>query len=116
MTDNDITDEPHGVPVDDAPDQAIDDAADGLGEGPGDGPDDNDPSDDSVGDPAPGDLGRPQKRLLKRLYNARTVPVIVDDRPFLTYRDALRYLLSLPLDARDSAYAAMKARSRDKAR
>ncbi|MEC3910925.1 hypothetical protein U5A82_10715 [Sphingobium sp. CR2-8] len=62
------------------------------------------------------ELGRPQKRLLKRLYNARTVPVIADERPFLTYKDALRYLLTLPLDAQDAAYAQMKAQARDKVR
>ena len=62
------------------------------------------------------DLSRPQKRVLKRLYNARTVPVIADDRPFLTYRDAMRYLLSLPLDKREAAYAQMKAQAKDRVR
>lgn len=62
------------------------------------------------------DLSRPQKRLLKRLYNARTVPVMADERPFLHYRDALRYLLSLAGEARDAAYAQMKAQVRDKVR
>jgi hypothetical protein len=64
----------------------------------------------------PGDLSRPQKRLLKRLYNARTVPVMVDERPFLTYREAVRYLLSLGEEARESAYTQMKAHVRDKVR
>jgi hypothetical protein len=59
------------------------------------------------------DLSRPQKRLLKRLYNGRTVPIIADERPFLRYRDAARYLLSLDLDARAAAYAQMKAQARD---
>lgn len=71
---------------------------------------------DSVAGEQSQDLSRPQKRLLKRLYNGRTIPILVDDRSFLTYRDATRYLLSLALDARDAAYAAMKAHSRDKAR
>jgi hypothetical protein len=62
------------------------------------------------------DLSRPQKRMLKRLYNARTVPILVDDRAFLTYRDAARYLLSLPAEPREAAYAVMKAHVRDKAR
>ncbi len=61
----------------------------------------------------PDDLTRPQKRLLKRLYNGRTVPVMADDRSFLTYREALRYLLLLPIDAREAAYAQMKAQARD---
>lgn len=64
----------------------------------------------------PGDLSRPQKRLLKRLYNARTVPVMADERPFLTYREAAHYLLKLDGDAREAAYAQMKAHVRDKAR
>ncbi|MGW8202917.1 hypothetical protein ACWGM0_10260 [Sphingomonas bisphenolicum] len=59
------------------------------------------------------DLSRPQKRLLKRLYNGRTVPIMADDRPFLTYKDALRYLLSLPIDTREAVYAQMKAQARD---
>ncbi|MCI4589762.1 hypothetical protein MOK15_06610 [Sphingobium sp. BYY-5] len=61
-------------------------------------------------------LSRPQRRLLKRLYNARAIPVIADGRPFLTYKDAVRHLLSLATDQRDAAYAEMKAHARDKAR
>ncbi len=53
-------------------------------------------------------LSRPQRRLLKRIYNSRTTPIIADDLPFLTYREASRYLLSLPEDAREAAYAQMK--------
>lgn len=64
----------------------------------------------------PDDLSRPQKRLLKRLYNGRTVPVMADDRPFLAYKEALRYLLSLPIDAREAAYAQMKAQAKDSVR
>jgi hypothetical protein len=62
------------------------------------------------------DLSRPQKRLLKRLYNGRTVPVMADERPFLRYKDAARYLLSLDLDARAAAYAQMKAQAKDDVR
>ncbi|WP_416463914.1 hypothetical protein [Sphingomonas sp. VDB2] len=72
--------------------------------------------DATVGEDAtdqPDDLSRPQKRLLKRLYNGRTVPVMADDRPFLTYKEALRYLLSLAIDTREAAYAQMKAQARD---
>lgn len=68
------------------------------------------------GDDRPAELDRSQKRLLKRLYNARSVPVIVDDRPFLTYRQASRYLVSLPADLRDAAYAQMKVQAKDKLR
>jgi hypothetical protein len=56
-------------------------------------------------------LSRAQRRLLKRIYNGRAVPVIVDGRPFLTYRDAASYLLSLPVDARNAAYAEMKSQA-----
>jgi hypothetical protein len=58
------------------------------------------------------DLARAQKRLLKRLYNGRTIPVVVEGRAFLTYRDATRYLLSLGPVAREAAYLAMKAQGR----
>lgn len=54
-------------------------------------------------------LARPQRRLLRRLFNGRTVPLVVGDLSFRAYRDASSYLLSLPPDARDSAYAAIKA-------
>ncbi|MCE7796836.1 hypothetical protein LWE61_09725 [Sphingobium sufflavum] len=54
-------------------------------------------------------LSRPQRRLLRRIYNGRTIPIIADGRPFLTYKDAARYLQSLTVDARDAAYDEMKA-------
>jgi hypothetical protein len=54
-------------------------------------------------------LGRTERRLLRRIYNGRTVPIIVDGRPFLTYQEASRYLLSLSPDARTKAYGAMKS-------
>lgn len=53
-------------------------------------------------------LSRPQRRLLRRIYNGRTEPVVVDGKPFVTFRDASRYLLSLPDDAREAAYLEMK--------
>ncbi|MCJ2183158.1 hypothetical protein MTR62_10705 [Novosphingobium sp. 1949] len=63
-------------------------------------------------DPAPGDkpdtLPRPQRRLLARLFNARTQPVVVNEHEFLTFQQAKRYLLSLEPDAREAAYQAMK--------
>jgi len=54
-------------------------------------------------------LSRSQRRLLRRIYNARTVSIIVDGRPFLTYKEACRYLLSLAPDAREKAYAEMRS-------
>jgi len=56
-------------------------------------------------------LTRTQIRLLRRIYNGRTVPIIADGRPFLTYKAASRYLRSLALQERDSAYAEMKAQA-----
>lgn len=53
-------------------------------------------------------LGRSQRRLLCRIYNGRTVPIAVDGRRFLTYKDASRYLLSLTGEAREQAYAQMR--------
>lgn len=58
-------------------------------------------------------LSRPQKRLLKRIYNGRTTPIVADGRPFLTYKDAAKYLQALPVDERDAAYAEMKAFAKD---
>ncbi|MEA3387941.1 hypothetical protein [Sphingobium sp. CCH11-B1] len=66
-----------------------------------------------MADAEPDELTRPQKRFLKRLYNGRTVPVLVDQRPFLTYRDATCFLLALPPDAREAAYTAMKAQEKE---
>lgn len=57
-------------------------------------------------------LGRTERRLLRRIYNGRTVPIMADGRPFLTYREAARYLLTLTPEARDAAYAAMKEQAK----
>ena len=54
-------------------------------------------------------LGRAERRLLRRIFNGRTVPIVVDGRAFLTYKEASRYVLSLPLEARDQACAEMKS-------
>ena len=53
-------------------------------------------------------LTRAQTRLLRRIYNGRTEPIIAAGKPFLTYRDATRFLRSLEPQARDAAYAEMK--------
>lgn len=47
--------------------------------------------------------------MLRRIYNGRTVPIIVDGRPLLSYKEASRYLLSLTGEAREKAYADMKS-------
>lgn len=57
-------------------------------------------------------LTRAQNRLLRRIYNGRTVPIVVDGRSFLTYRDASHYLRALSPQARDTAYAEMKAHAK----
>ena len=60
-------------------------------------------------------LARPQRRLLARLFNARSEPVLVEGREFLTFQQAKRYLMSLEGEAREAAYLAMKAQAdRDK--
>lgn len=56
-------------------------------------------------------LGRTERRLLRRIYNGRTVPIVVDGRPFLTYKQAAHYLLALAPPERDRAYAEMKAQA-----
>ena len=54
-------------------------------------------------------LSRPQRRLLRRIFNGRTVPLEVDGRPFLTFKEASRHLQALDVEARDAAYATFKA-------
>ena len=54
-------------------------------------------------------LGRAQRRLLRRIFNGRTAPVIAEGRPFLTYKEASRYLLSLAPEARDQAFLAIRS-------
>jgi hypothetical protein len=66
-------------------------------------------SDDNEGLAQDEGLARPHRRLLRRIFNGRTVPIVVDDRPFLTYKQAAGYLLSLAPEAREAAYLAMKA-------
>ena len=57
-------------------------------------------------------LSRPQRRLLRRIYNGRSVPIMADGRAFLTYKDASQYLQSLAGEARDAAYAEMKTKAK----
>lgn len=56
-------------------------------------------------------LNRTQRRLLRRIYNARSIPIIADGKAFLTYKDASRYLESLAPHVREAAYAQMKAQA-----
>jgi hypothetical protein len=56
-------------------------------------------------------LTRPQRRLLRRIFNGRVNPLVADGRPFLTYKEASRYLESLGAEARDAAYAELKAKA-----
>lgn len=48
-------------------------------------------------------LSRPQRRLLRRIFNGRTTPVLAAGMSFLTYKDAARHLQSLNAEARDAA-------------
>lgn len=57
-------------------------------------------------------LSRQQRRSLRRIYNGRSVPIVADGKPFLTYKDASRYLEALPPQARDAVYAEMKDRAK----
>lgn len=54
-------------------------------------------------------LARPQRRLLKRVFNGRTAPLVAGGLSFRVYRDAATYLLSLPREDRDAAYETLKA-------
>ena len=53
-------------------------------------------------------LSRAHRRLLRRICNGRTVPLLLDGHAFLTYRETSRYVLSLPPEARDGAVMALK--------
>jgi hypothetical protein len=57
-------------------------------------------------------LNRTRKRLLRRMFNGRQVPVIADHRSFMTYKEAVRYLESLTMEAREAAYEEMKAHAK----
>lgn len=54
-------------------------------------------------------LGRSQRRSLRRIYNGRKAPILVDGTPFLTYKEAVRFLLSLTPDSRERAFAQMRS-------
>lgn len=56
-------------------------------------------------------LTRPQRRLLRRIFNGRVVPIVADGRSFLTFKEASRYLEGLSPEARDAAYAEMKVQA-----
>lgn len=58
-------------------------------------------------------LTRTQNRLLRRIYNGRSIPIVADGRPFLTYKEASRYLRSLTPPARDAAYEEMKEQAKE---
>ena len=53
-------------------------------------------------------LTRPQRRLLRRLFNGRTVPIVADGKPFLTYKEASGHLQLLSPEARDAACVELK--------
>ena len=56
-------------------------------------------------------LTRPQRRLLRRIFNGRTGPIVAHGRSFLTYKEASAHLKSLPPEARDAAYAELKGKA-----
>ncbi len=43
------------------------------------------------------------------MFNGRTVPINANGKSFLTFKAASQYLQTLTPEARDAAYAAMKA-------
>ena len=57
-------------------------------------------------------LTRAQKRLLRRIYNGRSIPLVTDGKAFLTCKEASRYLLSLAPEARAAAYDSMKEQAK----
>lgn len=61
------------------------------------------PEDDSYA------LTRAQRRLLRRIFNGRTVPIVAAGQSFLTYREANQHLQSLATEPRESLFAELKA-------
>ncbi len=53
-------------------------------------------------------LSRPQRRLLRRLFNGRTVAIVADEREFMTFQAAKAYLLGLEPERREAVYQEMK--------
>ncbi len=51
---------------------------------------------------------RPQRRMLRRIFNSRTQPLLADGHALLTYKDALRHLATLPPEAREAVYQDLK--------
>lgn len=51
---------------------------------------------------------RPQRRLLRRIFNGRTVPLLADGREFLTYKQAVRYLAGQADFVRNALYEELK--------
>lgn len=56
-------------------------------------------------------LARPQRRLLRRLFNGRSEPITAGGREFLTFQDAKRHLLALAPEERERVYGEMKAQA-----
>lgn len=57
-------------------------------------------------------LSRAQRRALRRIYNGRTVPIVIEGRSFLTFREARDWLHALTAAERDAACAAMLAQAK----
>ncbi len=57
-------------------------------------------------------LSRAKRRALRRIYNGRTVPIVVGGREFLTFRQAKAFLAGLPAPERDAACAEMIAQAK----
>lgn len=51
---------------------------------------------------------RPQRRLLRRIFNGRTVPLLADGQEFLTYKQAVRYLAGQADFVRNALYEDLK--------
>lgn len=57
-------------------------------------------------------LGRTERRLLRRIYNGRTVPITIGGKAFLKYKEAALFLQGLETEERAAAYAEMKAQAK----
>ena len=57
-------------------------------------------------------LTRAQNRFLRRIFNGRTIPIVIGGRHLATCKDAGRYLLSLDFPDREQAYAEIKEQAK----
>lgn len=54
-------------------------------------------------------LGRAERRYLRRVFHGRVEPLLFQNQPLLTFKDASRFLEALEGEAREAAYVALRS-------